>query len=162
MSDLVPDVAACQFSVFAVRKDNPQPLILTDLTWQRLMEDVVTPFDAGELFFVDGAPIKATDVDRMKILLQGQNFAPVFRDIHVKMRVADIKIRELYAKNYHVYLEGVLREKCTDITSQVINVFRTSAKPKLSDRLPDRKQLWDAAFLLLVEGGKALSRAHAG
>ena len=162
MPELISNPEASQFNVFAIRKDNPQPLIQIDLTWQRLMEDVVVPYDKGDLFFLDGAPVKATDLHRIKILSQGPNFGPVFRDFHGKMRNADLKIRELHAKHYHVYLEAMLREKCSDITSQVINVFRTAAKAKLSDRLPDRKQVWDATFQLLLESGKALFRQHGG
>ena len=160
MAELDLDAEASQFNVFAVRKDSPQPLMQLDLPWQRLMEDIVAPFEAGELFFLDGAPVKATDLDRIKILLQGPNFGPAFHGFHMSMRSGDIKTRELFAKQYHVYVEAMLRDRCFDITSQVISVFKTAAKPKLSDRLPDRKQLWDAAFQLLIEGGKALSRQH--
>src|SRR5690242_713876 len=92
MPELIPDPETSRFNVFAVRKDNPQPLFQIDLTWERLMEDIVVPFDKGELFFLDGAPVKATDLDRIKILLQGPNFGPVFRDFHGKMRFADLKV----------------------------------------------------------------------
>jgi hypothetical protein len=64
----------------------------------------------------------------------------------------------MYAKQYPVFMEAMLREHCTDVTSQVISAFRTAVKPKLSDRLPDKTVLFDAAIKLLIEGTKAWSR----
>lgn len=160
MPELSTDPAASRFSLFAVRKNDSQPLIQVDMTWERLMIDIVTPFEAGELFFVDGAPVRATDIDRMKILLQGQNFMPTFHQLHWSMRSAQTEKKETLAKQYHTFMEALLRENCTDVTSQVISAFRTAVKPKLSDRLPDRTMLFDAAIKLVIEGTKAAFAQH--
>jgi hypothetical protein len=99
------------FAVYAVRKSEPTPLIQTHLPFRRLMEDIVIPFESNEMFFVDGAPVKATDLDRIKIIHQRDFFSRTFSDLHHGMRWGgDLKKQELYAKQYHVRLEALLRE----------------------------------------------------
>ncbi len=68
-----------------------------------------------------------------------------------------MKRREMYAKQYHAFIEALLREHCTDVTSQVISAFRIAIKPKLRDHIPDKKALLDAGIKLFVEGVKAWS-----
>ena len=156
MSELISNAAASRFTVFAVRKSHPQVLLQLDVPWERLMEDIVTPFESGELFFIDGAPIRATDLDRMKILVNRPNFGPTFARLHWEMRTtSDAKKKEIMARNYPMLLEALTRENCTDVTSQVISAFKTAVKPKLSDHLPDKKALFDAAIKLVIEGTKA-------
>lgn len=157
MPALIPDAANSRFTILAVRKSNPEPLLQMDIPWERLMEDVVEPYDSGEMFFIDGAPVKASEMDRLKILVNGPQFQEMFAWLNQGLRASDAKKREVTAKNYHVLVEALLRERCTDITSQVVSAFRTAVKPKLSDRLPDKKVLFDAAIKLLIEGTRAWS-----
>ena len=56
-----------RFTLVAMRRDCPTLLIQMDVPWERLLDDVVTPFDSGDPFFVDGAPMKSTEIDRLKI-----------------------------------------------------------------------------------------------
>jgi len=74
MSDEPEKTDDRKFVLYAVRKDRPGPLIQISLPWERLMEDVVFPFDEGEMFFIDGAAVKSTDLDRLKILMQSPGF----------------------------------------------------------------------------------------
>ncbi len=55
------------------------------------MEDVVLPYDGCEMFFIDGAAVKATDLDRLKILLQGEGFQTEFAQLNWHLRVGDTK-----------------------------------------------------------------------
>ena|ERR1700677_3979888 len=80
-----------KFALYAVRKDEPGPLIQINLPWERLMEDVVFPFDEGEMFFIGGAAVKATDLDRLKILLQGPGFSNEFALLNMHLRNGDTK-----------------------------------------------------------------------
>jgi hypothetical protein len=148
------------FAVYAVRKNEPTPLILTHLQFGRLMDDVVVPFESGEIFFIDGAPVKATDLDRIKIIRLKEHFSRSFHDLHHGMRWGgDLKKQELYAKQYHVRLEACLRESGEDVTAQVVKAYRTVIKPKLEDYLPDREALLGAAVKVFAESIKALSNA---
>jgi hypothetical protein len=54
MTDASGETDDRKFSLYAVRKGESSPLIQINLPWERLMEDVVFPFDGGEMFFIDG------------------------------------------------------------------------------------------------------------
>jgi hypothetical protein len=73
----------------------------------------------------------------------------------LRLRTSGPELRQQYLTHYKVHLEALTREKCTDITSQVISAFNTAVKPKLSDHLPDKKVLFDAAIQLVIAGTKA-------
>jgi hypothetical protein len=100
------------------------------------MEDIVLPYDSGEMFFIDGAAVKATDLDRLKILMQGDGFGPQFAELNRNLRMGDAKSREMHAKQYHMFLEAILRNRCEDVTSQVIQAYKTAIKPSIKDFLP--------------------------
>jgi hypothetical protein len=156
MSDLISDATSSRFTVFAIRKASSDPLLQLNLPWERLMTDIVEPYDAGEMFFIDGAPVRATDLDRLKILVNRQGLDVRLAEINRGMRVGDLKSKEVHAKQYHVFMDAAIRYYCTDVTSQVVSAFKTAVKPKLSDRV-DRKLLFDAAIKLVIEGTKAWS-----
>ncbi len=146
------------FAVYAVRKSESTPLIQTHLPFKRLMDEVVVPFESGEMFFIDGAPVKATDLDRIKIIRQKEFFDRIYHDLHHSMRWGgDIKKQELYAKQYHVRLEAILRECGDDVTAQVVKAYQTVIKPKLRDYMPDREALLDLAVKAFGESIKLLS-----
>lgn len=155
MSVLIADAANSRFTIFAIRKGTPEPLLQLDIPWERLMTDIVEPYESGEMFFIDGAPVRASDLDRLKILVNGPGLSQTFGWLNHDLRSGDAKKKEVAAKHYHVLVEAMLREQCTDITSQVISAFRTAVKPKLSDHLPDKSDLFDAAIKLVIEGTKA-------
>ena len=147
------------FAVYAVRKGEPTPLIQTGMTFHRLMDDIVVPFNAEETFFIDGAPVKPTNLDRIKIIKQTGSFTDFFYDLHWGMRQGEIKQQELYAKQYHVRLEALLRESGEDVTAQIIKAYNTVIKPKLKDYLPNREALLNAAVKVFTESIRGLSGA---
>lgn len=148
------------FAVFAVRKGDPKPLIQTHMTFGRLMDEVILPFDSGEMFFIDGAPVDATKLDRIKIIRQKEFFNRTFSDLHYGMRWgSNLKKQELYANQYYVRLEALLRESGDDVTSQILKAYKTAIKPKLKDYLPNRETLLEAAVKVFTEAMKSLSGA---
>jgi len=156
MPDLIPNAANSRFTVLAIRKSSPEPLLQLDLPWERLMTDIVEPYDAGEMFFIDGAPVRAADLDRLKILVNRPGLDGRLAEINRGMRVGDTKSKEVYAKQYHVFMDAAVRHYCTDLTSQVVSAFKTEVKPRLSERI-DKKLLLDAAIKLVIEGTRAWS-----
>ncbi|MDO8894597.1 hypothetical protein [Nitrosomonas sp.] len=105
------------FAVYAVRKHESTPLIQTHILFKRLMDDIIVPYESKESFFIDGAGVKATDLDRIKIIRQKEFFENTFSDLHYGMRWGgDIKKQELYARQYHIRLEALLRENGEDVT----------------------------------------------
>lgn len=149
-----------QFSVFAIRKSEQTALIQTHLSFKRLMDDIVVPFESEESFFIDGAPVKATDLDRIKIIQVKDSFNRIFHDLHHGMRWGgDIKKQELYAKQYHTRLEALLRESGEDVTAQILKAYRTAIKPNIKDYFPQKDALLNAAIKVFTESIKALSGA---
>jgi hypothetical protein len=107
------------------------------------------------MMFIDGAAAKARELDRMKILVNGTGFLGIFSYINEDLRSHDDKMREVTAKNYPTLMEAMLREHCTDITSQLISACNTALKPKLKNHLSGKSVLFDAAIKLLIEETKA-------
>ncbi len=148
------------FAVFAEADGQPKALIMTHLTFARLMDEVVLPYKTNEPFFIDGAPLKKKDLKRLKIIKQQEFFSSTLDDLHHGIRWSghDLKMRELYADQYHIRLEALLRESGEDVTSQVIKAFDKTIMPSLKDYLPKREELIKAALEIFVESMKALSK----
>src|SRR5260370_3303063 len=143
------------FAVYAEADGQTKPLIMTHLTFAKLMDDVVVPYQTDEPFFIDGAPLKRQGLRRMKIIRQGEFFDQTFRKLHADMRWGpDRKRQQLYTDQYHIRLEALLRESGEDVTSQVLKAFDSTIRPRLKDYLPNREELIKAAFTLFVDGMK--------
>jgi hypothetical protein len=156
MTDEVQPSEQRKFALFAERKDRPGHLIQTNLPWDRLMEDIVLPFDSDEMFFIDGAAVKATDLDRLKILLQGNEFYADFAGLNWSLQHGDTPKRDILAKQYSVFVEAILRDRCDDVTSQVIKAYKTAIKPSIKDFLPKKEVLLQTAVQVFLEGIKHL------
>jgi hypothetical protein len=136
--------------------DNSSPLVLTNLPFARLMDDVVVPYQADEPFFIDGAPLTRQRLKKLKIVRQKEFFEQSFADLHYTLREGNVQLRKLYGEQYHVRLEALLREAGDDVTSQVIKAYDRTIKPSLKDYLPKREELISAALKLFLESIKAL------
>ena len=80
-------------------------------------------------------------------------------EAHATGRRGDPKRQDLYAKQYHIRLEALLRESGKDVTAQVIKAYNTVIKPKLKDYFPKKEALLDAAIKVFYKSIKALSGA---
>jgi hypothetical protein len=143
--------AESRFIVFAIRKAEPTALLQLNLSFQRLVEDILTPYDEGEPFFIDGAPVKASDLDRIKVLLEGPLFDRHFKDLSWTIHAGDLKARELHTRNYNAFLENLIRTYTEDVTSQVFSAYKTVIKPRLRDYLPKREELLNLGITFLAE-----------
>jgi len=147
------------FAVFAEAENQSKPLILTHLSFAKLMDDVVLPYQTDEAFFIDGAPLKRKDLKRLKIIKQHEFFDRTFSDLHYTLRFhSDIKKQQLYGDQYHLRLEALLRESGEDVTSQILKAFDKTIRPSLKDYIPKREELVGAALSLFVESMKALNK----
>lgn len=100
--------------------------------------------------------MKSTDLDRLKILLQGPGFSNEFALLNMHLRNGDTKSKEMHAKQYPTFFEAILRNRCEDVTSQVIKAYKTAIKPSLKDYLPKKELLLDSATKIFIEGMKLL------
>ena len=144
------------FAVFAEVDGHEKPLIMTELTFARLLDDIVVPFESNKPFFIDGASVNREKIRRVKIIRQTQDFESFFHDLHWQLREAGISVRKLLGEQYHIRVEALLRECGEDVTTQVIKAFDTTIRPRLKDYLPKRQELIGAATKVFLEGIKVL------
>lgn len=153
------EVSDHRFIVWAEVEGHSRPLIMTDLPPARLFDDVVVPYQAGERFFIDGAPVKAQDLKRIKILRAKQHLDSALSRFRRNLERSDTATRKLYGEQYHIRLEAILREQSEDVTAQIIKAYDRAIKPSLKDYLPKREELISAAMTVFVEGIKKLGTA---
>jgi hypothetical protein len=137
------------FSIFCEAKAYDKPLIMTGLTFSRLIDDIVLPFEEGKPFFIDGAPITKEKIGRLKIIKQGEHFDQDIEELHYQIRRSPQK--KIFAEQYHIRLEDILRCSGEDVTAQVIKAYDATIKPKLRDYLPKRQELIDAALKVFLQ-----------
>ena len=148
------------FAVFAEADGQSKPLIMTHLTFARLVDEVVLPYQTDQPFFIDGTPLTRKQLRRLKLIKQSDYFDFVFRQFHeaIRDKFQDLKVRQVYAEQYGIRLESLLREQGEDVTSQIVKAFDTRIKPKLKDYIPKWEELIKAALDLFVESMKALAK----
>jgi len=145
------------YSIFAEVSDYDRPLVQTHLTFARLIDDIVLPFEEDKPFFIDGAPIKKKDIRKLKILRQKADvFDTAFYDLLWGMRSFKESLQKIYGEQYHIRLEAALREGCEDVTSQVIKAFDARIKPSLKDYLTKKPELISSAYQFLLASLKLL------
>ena len=151
------DGADDRFIVWAEATDYDKPLILTDLTPARLFDDVVVPYQTGETFFIDGAPVTVENLNRIKILraMQPGLNEELWR-FHSGLTSGVAGNRKVYGDQFHVRYEAVLRENSEDVTAQIIKAFDRAIKPSIKNYLPNREVLISAAMKIFMEGLKSL------
>ena len=148
-----------QFAILAEAEGYERPLIVTDLTFARLLDDIVVPFEIDKPFFIDGVPLTKNKIKKLKIIKQAKHFQEIFTHLHLNLRRASTNIQKTIGDQYHVRLEAILREGGEDVTSQVIKAFDTTIRPKLKDYMPKREQLIQATFDVFIQGMKLLGSA---
>ena len=152
MADEQPD----RFAVFCEAEGHAHPLVLTDLTWGRLIDDVVVPFREDKPFFIDGAPLDKSSIRRVKILRQGKHCSEFLKDFYWRIRAGNKEQQREYPGQFAIRVDSILRETSEDVTSQVLQAFDREIKPKLKDYVPNRKELIDGAFRVFIEGMRLL------
>lgn len=148
--------AETRYAVFAEATEQQRPLLQLDLTFARLMDDIVVPYESNSKFFIDGAPVSAEKLTRIKLLRLAPSFSRARGDLDAGVTSGNNEMRRMYAEQYNARFEHLLRVHSEDVTSQVISAFNQAIKPRLKDYLPKREELISAAMKLFVEGIKAL------
>src|SRR5437667_10470710 len=144
------------FAVYIEAAGHDKPLVMTHLPFGRLMDDVVVPLQRGESFFVDGALLSKEIIRRLKIIRQQESFDMTFGRLHWNIRASDVETQRLYADQYHIRLEALLRESGDAVASQVIKAYDLKIKPSLKDYHPKREELIKAALEVFLQAMKTL------
>ena len=140
-----------QFLVLAEIPDRPKPLLQTDLSFGRLMDEIVVPYETGDPFFVEGAPVKRKTLVRILIAQQDEEFGKAMDRLH-----HDLRIRRLPVGDYDSRVLAIVRQDSRDVTSQVIKAYDAEIKPSIGDYLSKRTDLIAAALRLFTETIKSL------
>ena len=144
------------FCVYAKVRSINKPLLMLGLSFGRVVDDVLIPFEKNEKLFLDGVPSNKSDILQIKILKETTNFKQAHGWLHNDLRNSNEKRMELVAKNYEVMLDEVIRTNCEDITAQVMKAFDNSIKPKLMDYLPKKEEIIKAGFEVLLKSLESL------
>jgi hypothetical protein len=145
------------YAIYAEAQGYDTPLIQLDLSFGRLIDDLVFPYQTEKLFFIDGAPLTGSKLTRIKILQLRPSFAEAKNVFDTTLTRADAQFRKIYGEQYAIRFEHLLRDHADDVTSQVIKAYDQAIKPSLKDYLPKREELISAALKLLMETVKTLS-----
>jgi hypothetical protein len=141
-----PDV----FGIFAEADGFERPLIMLDISFGRLMEEIVLPFRSDEPFFIDGVPLKKENLRKLKILQLGDRFEYDFHTFNLQLKSSNDKISRVFGDQYNVRLEALFRENGKDVTSQIVTAFDKKIKPSLKDYLPKREELIKGALTFFL------------
>ena len=146
---------AHSFAIWCEAEGYDRPLLMHNLTFARLIDEIIVPFDGEQPFFVDGAPLTKKKIRTLKILKQGEDFDSELNVLHWEIRAGGLEKSKLYADQYRIRLEAITRETCEDVTSQVIKAFNTEIRPKLKDYIPKREELIQGALTVFVQALKS-------
>ncbi len=145
-----------RFALFAEIDGHPQPLLMLELSFARLLDEVVKPYEEGEPFFVDGAPVNKGKVRKLKILRLKPGFDHAFKVLNLQLHRSGIQLQKVVGEQYHLRLEALLREYGEDVTAQVIKAYIAKVKPNLKNYLPKREEFISLAYKFFFEAVKSL------
>lgn len=146
------------FGVVAEVEGRSRQLVLLDLTFGRLIDEIVVPYDAGDPFFIDGVPVTKDKIRRIKIIKLGEKFRSGLWELERGLTRGEHQTKKTYGDQYETRFEHIVRTDVDDVTAQVIKAFIQVVKPSLKDYLPKRQELISAATTVFVEAMKALAR----
>lgn len=146
------------YGVIAEMEGRNKQLVLLNIPFGRLIDEIVKPYDTDEAFFIDGVPLKKNEIRRIKIVSLTEKFQHGLSELDSGLQYGDHQRQKIYGDQYETRFEHVLRTAAEDVTSQVIKAYNQAVKPRLKDYIPKREELISAATTIFVEAMKALSR----
>ena len=144
------------YAVFAEAQGHDKPLLLIELTFARLIDDVIVPYQTGEAFFIDGAPLTADKLLRIKVLKLDKNYSRAKWDFDSALTRGNSQNIKTFGEQYNTRFEHILRVHSEDVTSQVLKAFNEAIKPSIKDYLPKREELISSATKIFIESIKVL------
>ena len=144
------------YAVFAEAQGHQKPLLQIELTFPRLIDDIIVPYQTGETFFIDGAPVTPDKISRIKVLKLTEYFNRSKWDFDQKLTSGTAQEMKVLGEQYSTRFEHILRQHSEDVTSQVLKAFNQVIKPSIKDYLPKRNELISAATKIFIESIKTL------
>ncbi len=146
------------FGIVAELEGHQKQLVLLDLTFGRLIDEIVVPYEEDQPFFIDGVPVTKSKIRRIKIIKLGEMFRNGIWELERGMTLGEHQKQKIYGEQYETRFEHILRTVADDVTAQVIKAYVQVVKPSIKDYLPKRQELISAATTVFVEAMKALTR----
>lgn len=146
------------FGIVAEVEGRHKQLVLLNLTFGRLIDEIVVPYEEDQPFFIDGVPVTKNKIRRIKIIKLANKFRDGIWEIERGMTRGEHQIQKTYGDQYETRFEHVLRTDADDVTAQVIKAYVQVVKPSIKEYLPKRQELISAATTVFVEAMKALAR----
>ncbi len=144
------------YAVIAEIEGHTKQLVLLGLTFARLMDDIVVPYETDQPFFVDGVPVTRAKIRRIKIAELSEAYRDGIWRLESGLTRGDPSTKKTYGEQYQRRFEHILRTDTVDVTAQVIKAYSQVIKPSIRDYLPKRDELIGAATKVFVEAMKAL------
>lgn len=144
------------YAVFVEAQGHPKPLLQIELTFPRLIDDIIVPYQTGEMFFIDGAPLTPDKINRIKVLKLSEHFSSAKHRFDRKLSMGSAQEMKVLGDQYSTRFEHIMRQHSQDVTSQVLKAFDQVIKPSIKDYLPKRDELISAATKIFIESVKAL------
>jgi len=145
-----------KFGVIAQVEGYGKQLVMLDLPFGRLIDEIVVPYDNDEAFFIDGVPVTKAKTRRIKIVELSDKFRWGMDELERGMTHGDATNKKTYGDQYHTRFEHILRTDTVDVTAQVIKAYNQTIKPSIKNYLPKREELISAATRVFIEGMKLL------
>jgi len=144
------------YGIIAETENNAKPLVLLNLPFGRLLDDIVIPYDKGDSFFIDGVPVTKTKIKRIKIIELGKKYEDSIWELERGLKRSSSVVNKIYGDQYNTRFEHILRVDTIDVTSQVIKAYNEVIKPSLKEYLPRREELISAATTVFINAMKLL------
>lgn len=146
------------FGIVAELESHQKQLVLLNLTFGRLIDEIVVPYEENQPFFIDGVPVTKDKIRRIKIIKLDQKFRDSIHQFERGMTRGEHQHQKIYGEQYETRFEHILRVDTDDVTAQIIKAYAQAVKPSIKDYLPKRQELISAATTVFVEAMKTLTR----
>ncbi|MEN8260132.1 MAG: hypothetical protein ABFS02_06020 [Pseudomonadota bacterium] len=144
------------YGVIAEADGYDKQLVLLDLPFGRLLDEIVVPYDSDDSFFIDGVPVTKAKIRRIKIVELSDEYRNGIWELERGLTRGEHASKKTYGDQYQTRFEHILRTDTIDVTAQVIKAYNEVIKPSIKDYLPNRQELISAATKVFIEGMKML------
>jgi hypothetical protein len=120
-----------RFAVLAEKDGEPRALYLHGLTVTKLYEHIVVPYEEDRPFFVDGAPLDRKTLRRIKIIRHDEEFGLELHRLHNRIKNPRGSDLHTPVADYPARLLALFQEQSTDVTSDIIDVYREKKRLKV-------------------------------
>lgn len=152
-------LVSATFAVVAEKEGYSKSLYLHGLTFERVMDEIVTPYETNKAFYIDGVPVKRDNLLRLKVVQQSPRFERALSDLHHFLRLGRASSKGVSAADYPTRLDAIFRAEGTDVTSYLLRAFDVALRKKLKGAVTENSEALAAAARVFGELLRAVSGA---